>query len=306
MMAALVAAAVVLMGCTPTPIAVHTSPKARTATTVPTTTTTVLPTTTTTTEQPGWTPVSMVGGTIAIDTRAVPESDGHVIALFRFRVGTTRFGLHVGSTDPAVSSASVGPDNGPSIGPGEAPVLLGAFNGGFRTNSGSGGFELNSQVLVPLQTGLASLVIDAGGGAHIGVWGQGFPGYGEPVVSVRQNLQPLVIDGQPSPSVADIGLWGSTLGGGASVARSSLGQDAAGNLVFAASMSAQPGDLASALIAAGVTIGMELDINPEWVQLAFAATPGAPLAAGIPGQQRPSDQYQLGWTRDYVTVLAVG
>jgi len=49
---------------------------------------------------------------------------------------------------------------------------------------------------------------------------------------------------------------------------------------------------------------MELDINPEWVQLAVARTPGGSLAAAIPGQVRPADQYLTGWTRDFVTVLA--
>jgi hypothetical protein len=28
------------------------------------------------------------------------------------------------------------------------------------------------------------------------------------------------------------------------------------------------------------------------------------LVAGIPGQNRPGNQYQVGWTRDFVTVLA--
>ena len=51
---------------------------------------------------------------------------------------------------------------------------------------------------------------------------------------------------------------------------------------------------------------MELDINPAWEQIAVAPSPGAPLTAGIPGQHRPANQYQLGWTRDFVTVLAAG
>ncbi len=271
-----------------------------------TATTTTVPPTTTTTEQPGWTPIAAVGGALAVDTRPVPQPDGHTVTLVRFRVGHTRFGLHVGSTDPPASATVVGPDSGQAIGPDEAPLLLAAFNGGFKANAGAGGFELDSRVLIPLQAGLASLVIDANGAAHVGVWGQSVPIPGEQVVSVRQNLQPLVINGQPSPAVASIGAWGATLGGGASVARSSLGEDGAGNLVFAASMSAIPGDLASAMIEAGVVNGMELDINPEWVQLAYTGTPGAPLVAAIPGQQRPSNQYQLGWTRDFVTVLAAG
>ena len=49
---------------------------------------------------------------------------------------------------------------------------------------------------------------------------------------------------------------------------------------------------------------MELDINPEWVQLDAAARPGGPLSAGVPGQHRPATQYLTGWTRDFIAVQA--
>ena len=55
---------------------------------------------------------------------------------------------------------------------------------------------------------------------------------------------------------------------------------------------------------AGVVTGMELDINPEWVQLDVAKAPGRGLRAAIPGQTRPAGQYLAGWTRDFITVLA--
>ena len=240
-----------------------------------------------------------------MDAQTVSEPTGHVVTIIRFKAGHTRFGLHVGSTDPPRGSATVDPDDGPSIGPDEAPELLAAFNGGFEATAGAGGFELNGQVLVPLQTGYASLVIDADGTAHVGIWGEGLPVPGEQVVSVRQNLTPLLTGGHLSQNIGYIGAWGATLGGSAVVARSSLAEDGAGNLLFAASMDALPVDLADALINAGAATGMELDINPEWVQLASAATPGGPLTPGIPGQRRPADQYELGWSRDFVTVMAV-
>jgi hypothetical protein len=268
--------------------------------------TTVAPTTTSTTEQPGWTPVSEVGGAIAVDSQSVTEPSGHQVTLVRFRVGRVRFGLHVGTLDPPRGTATVTADDGPSIGPDEAPSVLAAFNGGFKMDAGVGGFELNGQVLVPLQSGDASLVIDSSGTARIGVWGSGVPVAGEQVASVRQNLPPLVVDGRPSPSIADIGAWGSTLGGNAAVARSALGEDAAGDIIYAASMTALPVDLAGALVSAGTLTGMQLDINPEWVQLAWSATPGGLLTPGLPGQNRPGDQYQIGWTRDFITVLAAG
>lgn len=295
---------VLVAACGSAPAAVNARGTSPSTAAPSTTTTTVPPTTTTTTEQPGWTPVSFVNGAIAVDTQTVTQPDGHVVTIFRFRAGQTKFALHVGSQDPPAGTATIGPDSGPSIGPNEAPILLAAFNGGFNSSTGAGGFEVGSQTLVPLRSGLASLVIDANGTAHVGTWGQGLPAAGEQVVAVRQNLQPLVTAGALSPEITTIGAWGATLGGGAVVARSSLGEDASGDLLYAASMNALPADLGSALIAAGAVTGMELDINPEWVQLAFAPNPGAPLQTGIPGQNRPADQYQVGWTRDFVTVLA--
>jgi hypothetical protein len=69
-------------------------------------------------------------------------------------------------------------------------------------------------------------------------------------------------------------------------------------------MSTTPADLADALARSGARTAMELDINPEWVQLDTARRPGGPLAAAVPGQNRPADQYLVGWTRDFITVLA--
>ena len=114
----------------------------------------------------------------------------------------------------------------------------------------------------------------------------------------------LIEHGQPTPAASDWYAWGATLGGGEYVARSAVGEDAAGDLLFAGSMSASPEDLAQALAERGARIGMELDINPEWVQLDVAAKPGGPLTAEVPGQYRPADQYLWGWSRDFFAVLA--
>ena len=199
----------------------------------------------------------------------------------RFLFNHVDYSLHVGSQDPPTGNAAIGVDSGPAISGAEQQYLLACFNGGFKMSSGAGGFEVGGQVLAPLSNGLASLVIDSAGVGRVGVWGQDLPPPGVQVVSVRQNLPPLVAGGQPSPQIGAVFSWGATLGGGASVARSALGQDSQGDLLYAASMYAVPADLATALIAAGATVAMELDINPTWVQLATAAAPGR--AAGRPG-----------------------
>jgi len=94
----------------------------------------------------------------------------------------------------------------------------------------------------------------AGGHARIGVWGCGLPAPGEAVYNVRQNLPPLVLKGRPTAAAAEWTLWGATLGGGAYVARSAISQDAAGDLIYAASMSAVPADLASVLASHGARV----------------------------------------------------
>jgi hypothetical protein len=300
--------AVVLAGCSSgtgpkSPVAlVH--PTA-VATTTTTTTTTTVPPTTTTTEEPGWSVVGADGLGIALDQRTITGPSGGSITVIRFRAGRVQFALHVGSEDPPVGTAVIPPNAGAAIGPQETPLLLGAFNGGFKTTAGAGGFEVEGQVLSPLVVGDASLVIDANGSAHIGVWGQNVPTPGEQVVSVRQNLPPLVSGGAANPTVGDAYAWGAMLGPGPAVPRSALGEDASGNILYAAGMSLVPSDLAAGLVEAGAVDAMELDINPEWVQAVAAQGPGAPLAAMIPGQNRPADQYQAGWNRDFVTVLAL-
>lgn len=227
--------------------------------------------------------------------------DGTVITLARFS-GTVTYRLHSGSTDPGAAALGV-VQAGPAVPAWEQHMLLAAFNGGFLLSTGTGGYEQEGHVIVPLRPGLASLVIDTAGHAQLGAWGYGLPSPGTAVYSVRQNLSLLVSGGRPSSSAADWTIWGATLGGGEYVARSALGQTASGDLVFAGSMSTSPADLAAALVSAGAVSAMELDINPEWVQLDVASQPGGQLGAAIPGQNRPADQYLVGWTRDFITVL---
>jgi hypothetical protein len=229
-------------------------------------------------------------------------ADGSLITLAEFR-GAVTFRLHAGSGDPGYPALGV-LHAGPAVVGGERRRLLAAFNGGFKLSAGDGGYEQEGHVISPLIRGLASLVIDRSGAAVIGVWGDGLPRPGEAVESVRQNLSLLVSHGQATAIAANWGLWGATLGGGELVARSALGQNATGQLIFAGSMSASPADLAAALVHAGARRAMELDINPEWVQLDVARHPGHALTAAIPGQQRPPDQFLVGWLRDFITVLA--
>jgi hypothetical protein len=236
----------------------------------------------------------------AVTVTTVGMKDGSRVTVATFS-GPVTYVLHDGSEDPGLAAGRV--KAGPAVRGAERKKLLAAFNGGFKLSAGAGGYEQEGHVAAALRRGLASLVIDRSGRARIGVWGHGVPVAGEAVYSVRQNLTPLVLNGKPTPAAADWSVWGATLGGGEFVARSALGQAADGDLEYAASMSASPADLASALARAGTRVAMELDINPEWVQLDVAGRPGGPLRVAIRGQNRPANQFLEGWARDFIAVL---
>ena len=266
--------------------------------------------TSTITEQPGWTVVSRLQTGIAVDSRHSRQSDGDSVSVLRFHAGLVHYALHVGTIDPPTAGVALPADVQPAIGAHEHAQLLAAFNGGFKMTGvgcipcGVGGMEVAGRVLVPLVKGMTSLVLDHHGRASMGVWGRGFPPAGANVAGVRQTLPPLVLGGRASPNVGDVAAWGATLGGGNLTARSAVGIDARGNLLYAGSMLALPSDMAHALVKAGAVTAMELDINPEWVQADTASAPGGPLKAAVLAQYRPADQYLSGWTRDYVTVLS--
>jgi hypothetical protein len=232
----------------------------------------------------------------------VRTADGAVITVAVFR-GPVTYVLHNGSEDPGYAASSMGVKAGPAVGRTERRHLLAAFNGGFKLATGSGGYEQERKVVSPLVKGDASFVIDTDGRARIALWGYGAPAKGEKIYSVRQNLGLLVYRGKPVSTAVDWWNWGGTIGGSA-VARSALGMDSSGDIIYAGSMSALPTDLAVALADKGARIGMELDINPEWVQLDVASHPGGSLRMEVPGQWRPADQFISGWTRDFFTVLA--
>jgi hypothetical protein len=236
--------------------------------------------------------------------RHVVLPDGHLMTAARF-TGAVRFVLHCGSSDPGRPCRGL--PGRPWIPPASRPRFLAAFNGGFLLSTGAGGYEQAGRVIRPLRRGRASLVIYRSGAASVGAWGDLVPKPGPGIYSVRQNLSLLVRNGHPTAAVFGAWTyWGATLGGGELVARSSLGENAKGQLIYVASMSASPADLTTALVRFGARSAMELDINPEWVQLAYAKKPGWPLRAGVTGQARPATQHLIGWTRDFIAVMARG
>ena len=231
---------------------------------------------------------------------------GQPIVIARFPAATTALHLHVGSQDPPGALNLAPPDASDSVSTGdvEASLLVAAFNGGFKEIAGAGGMEVDGTVVSPLRDGLATAVIDSNGSLHLGIWGEDLPSTGTTVISARQNLTELVASGAPTATAADEPAWGAVLGASPVVARSALGVDASGNVYFAASMGTLPLDLANALASVGVVTAMELDINPFWVTLGLASSPGGTLIGQVPGETHDPSIYVQGWERDFFTVIA--
>jgi hypothetical protein len=221
-------------------------------------------------------------------------------------------------------SGSKSPGGGPyrytaPIQPTQAATLVAAFNGGFKMNEADGGYYTQGRTIDLLRRGSASLVIYADGSVNVGAWGSDVR-MTPNVVSVRQNLVPLVADGRPTPQAVsfDWQAWGSTCGAASCAAsvpgiehqwRSGLGITADGALVYAAGSALDPLQLAQLLVRAGVVRGMQLDINPDWPDFVSYNPPAGALAAPSNGRkllsstvQGPSTFFESWWARDFVTM----
>lgn len=226
------------------------------------------------------------------------------VAMMSFKQPALQLRLHSGTVD----AGTLGWRYGPVIAGLERKRLVAAFNGGFKLDVGAGGFESFGRVGAPLSNGLGSVVTYTDGTTDIGSWHNEVPAPGQTVASVRQNL-PLLIDHGTAASTIDCtSCWGATLGGVIDPARSALGIQANGHLVWAGAEHATVSTIAEALLGAGVVRAVELDINPEWVAGYLyghrgGAGPLAPIPV-VPGQQGIPGQYLAPWSRDFFTVVA--
>jgi len=204
----------------------------------------------------------------------------------------------------------------------QARTLVAAFNGGFQMDTSRGGYYTERRMIYPLRTGAASLVIYADGTVDIGAWGRDLTMTPQ-VVSVRQNLTPLVAGGRPTRLAATrhwLQEWGDTcsatscgqgLPGVEHQWRTGLGVTADGALVYVYGPGLNPLQLAQLLVRAGVVRGMEFDINPYWPFFVTYVPPAGAPASPSNGSsllastmQGPTTVFEASWDRDFITMSA--
>jgi hypothetical protein len=146
----------------------------------------------------------------------------------------------------------------------------------------------------------------------VGKWGRGpTMTMNNQVAAVRQNLDVIVDHGRAVPSLSRTNSiqWGKTLGGTFNVWRSGLGVTKTGALVYVGGPALSITDLANVLVRAGAVVGMELDINTDWVQYSTYTGPantainggnGTSLLSTMNGP--PSRYFTTWWKRDFFTM----
>jgi hypothetical protein len=260
-----------------------------------------------------WTPVGrLVHGLPAIyETRMRPDTlhTSQVVGIAWMDTKLLRATLYSGSQIPGGGPY---PNTAP-ISPLSATSLVSAFNAGFLLSDSNGGYYTNGQVIAPLRSGAASVVISKSGSVTVGQWGRDVK-MSPSVASVRQNLDLLVDDGRPVPGLnsSDTSKWGTTLGGQIDVWRSAIGETLSGALVYVGGPSLNIASLADLLVRAGAYRGMELDINTDWVSYA-TYSPSVPNAPATPADGTdllptmsgsPGRYFANWWTRDFFTMSA--
>jgi hypothetical protein len=221
-------------------------------------------------------------------------------------------GAFVAWMDPELVRPVVVPGTGDPFGspwggqvdPSQQKFLVAAFNGGFKAGDFSGAvLAFGSQYRSPVD-GQGSFVVYDDGSFTVGVW----PRDVDPnklVVGLRQNLGMLVDGGAPTPAAGSPGNWGGSVAGVATM-RGAVGVDAGGGLVWAGGR-LSPQDLANALVAAGAVRGMQLDINPDWVNFNTydVGADGVAHGNGVFGATG-ADRYLRPDSRDFIAVLVRG
>jgi len=198
--------------------------------------------------------------------------------------------------------------------PGDAAVptadvgkLVATFNSGFKMRDTAGGFYLAGRSSRPLADGLASFVIDKHGAVTIGAWGRDVS-MTAGVAAVRQNLALVVDRGEPVPGLSSNanGRWGTARNQYQYTWRSGAGIDAHGNLVYVAGDKLNLATLATAMVAAGIVRGMQLDIHPGMASFSswrpLAGTSVSTPDKLLPAMTRPADRYLVPDQRDFFYV----
>ncbi|MCH2108911.1 MAG: hypothetical protein MK135_06250 [Polyangiaceae bacterium] len=187
-----------------------------------------------------------------------PERPHARLELVAFDMSRLGLGLRAGFQDPE-------PQTGPP-GSGQLPEdpelfkrVVATFNGGFKSTHGAYGMQEESRLLLAPQEQAATVFLDPSGYVELGTWtSKDSP---ENYYSFRQNLEPLIADGELLPSGRTT--WGDQLfGESVATERSALCLTQTGHLIYGWSKRSTAKSLAQGLARSQCIWAIHLDMNP--------------------------------------------
>jgi hypothetical protein len=192
-------------------------------------------------------------------------------------------------------------------GSGEVPPamrkrLVATFNGGFPLETSNAGLIYRGKVKETMVNGIATVVEYRDHRVDIVRWNHG-PGAPANVWFAKQNLPPIIYEGELNPNLSDGPEWGETVNNATRVWRSGLGIDAHGNLMYAAANYQTVESLAKVLQRAGAVRAIELDINEDWTSFISYRQPGGREPSNLlPEMFRSPERYLSPDERDFFAV----
>jgi hypothetical protein len=156
-----------------------------------------------------------------------------------------------------------------------------AFNGAFRLDQNAWGMMIRRRVFAPPVKDVATLLMHDDGRLGFGTWGPDLQTPSD-VRSLRQNLDPLVDDGELDPRHRK--RWGGILKAvnqvGQRAKRTGICRTTDGNLLYLYGDSIEALDLGTAMKEVGCEYGMHLDMNVLHVGLVFMSFEDAQYKVG--------------------------
>jgi hypothetical protein len=231
--------------------------------------------------------------------RSDPEYPQFVAGVAWIDSTRTRLAYVPGLAEPPPPLAHRGPAEVPES---KRKRVVATFNGGFPLETSNAGLIYRGKVREAMVNGIATVVEYRDGRVDIVRWHQG-AGAPADVWFAKQNLPPIIDEGQLNPHLSDGPEWGETVNNAVRVWRSGIGIDSHGNLLYAAANSQTVESLAKILQRAGAVRALELDINEDWTSFISYRHPGAGEPSNLlPEMLRPPERYLTPDERDFFAV----
>lgn len=175
---------------------------------------------------------------------------------------------------------------------------VGAFNGGFKTTHGEYGMMVAHRVLLPPKPGGATIMVTEDSRTGFGTWPESST-IPQDMLSFRQNLDPLIDGGRLNPTERK--QWGWHLHTtGMLTHRSGLCLTSSGHMVYAWGPEVTGETLGNAMIQAGCTYAVHLDMNPRHTAFAYVdARKGQRAELLHPGMQVLAKRFIVWSPKDF-------